>query len=92
MSSLPTQETIFTNAAEAAHKAAVSLADVRDWLQSDWSDRDSLTDEAADVRSKVRRRLSALKEEAYELEQLLYSGAASLRERDNRSHAKGAGQ
>ncbi|WP_331722943.1 hypothetical protein [Nocardia sp. NBC_00511] len=80
-SSLPTQEQIFLNAADAAHAAAGSLSDVRDWLQSDWSDTKSLTNEAADARTAVRAKLVSLKEECYQLEQQLREGATSLRNR-----------
>ncbi|MBC7301049.1 MAG: hypothetical protein H5T78_08845 [Nocardia sp.] len=79
--SLPTQETIFTNAAAAADKAALALSEVRDVLKSDWSDTKPLTDEAADARSAVRARVESLKEEVRDLEHQLRRGAASLRTR-----------
>lgn len=79
MNALPTQEQIFTNAAAAAHNAAAALSDVRDWLNSDWSDQQSLTDEAADARSAVRTKLENLKAEIYEMEEQLRGVAKSLR-------------
>ena len=78
---LPTQETIFLNAAEAADKAALALSDVRDWLRSDWSDSKPLTDEAADARTAVRARLESIKDEIRDLEHQLRAGATSLRNR-----------
>jgi hypothetical protein len=75
------QEQIWTNAADEAHKAAAALSEVRDWLQSDWSDTKTLTNEAADARSTVRARLESLKGEIYEFEELLRGGAKSLRNR-----------
>lgn len=81
MSTLPTQETIFTNAANAADKAALALSDVRDWLRSDWSDSKPLTDEAADARAAVRARVESIKEEVRVLERQLRGGATSLRNR-----------
>lgn len=81
MTSLPIQEQIWTNAADAAHRAAVALADVRDWLNADWSDQQPPTDEAADARAAVRAKLADLKAEIYGLEDLLRGGARSLRNR-----------
>ncbi|GGK69216.1 hypothetical protein [Nocardia camponoti] len=81
MTTLPTQEVIFLNAADAADCAALALSDVRDWLNSDWSDSKPLTDEAADARAAVRKRLESIKDEIRELEQQLRSGATSLRNR-----------
>lgn len=81
MSSLPTQEQIFTKAAEAAHTAAGSLSDVRDWLQASWSDEKPLTDEAAAARTAVLDKLASLKADIYEVEQRLRGGAKSLGER-----------
>ncbi|MGF6884449.1 hypothetical protein ABIA39_005684 [Nocardia sp. GAS34] len=81
MSALPTQEQIFTHAAAAARNAASALSDVRDWLNADWPDRQSLTDEAAGARSGVRVKLENLKTEIYDLEEQLRGGAKSLRNR-----------
>lgn len=81
MSTLPTQETIFANAAEAAGKAALALSDVRDWLRSDWSDRAPLTAEAVAARAAVRARLESIKDEIRDLEHQLRDGATSLRDR-----------
>lgn len=81
MTSLPTQEQIWTNAADAAQRAANALSDVRDWLQSDWSDTKPLTDEAANARIAARGRLEDLKAEIYQIEAKLRDGAKSLRER-----------
>lgn len=81
MTSLPTQEQIWTNAADAAQRAANALSDVRDWLQSDWSDTKTLTDEAANARIAARGRLEDLKAEIYQIEAKLRDGAKSLRER-----------
>ncbi|BAD60539.1 hypothetical protein [Nocardia farcinica] len=81
MTSLPTQEQIWTNAADAADRAALALSDVRDWLRSDWSDTKPLTDEAVQARSAAYARLETLKDEIRDLEHQLRGGARSLRDR-----------
>ncbi|MET8428828.1 hypothetical protein [Nocardia sp. NPDC004860] len=81
MSRLPTQEQIFTKAADAAHAAAGALAEARELLWSDWSDTESLTNEAADALTSVHAKLASLKADIYEVEQLLRDGATSLRDR-----------
>ena len=81
MSTLPTQEMIWSNAADAADRAALALSDIRDWLRSDWSDTDPLTDEAVAARAAVRARLESIKDEVRDFEHQLRGGAASLRNR-----------
>ncbi|WP_280471321.1 hypothetical protein [Nocardia cyriacigeorgica] len=81
MTSLPTQQAIFTNAADAANRAALALSDVRDWLKSDWSDTKPLTDEAVDARRATYARLETLKDEIRDLENQLRGGAKSLGDR-----------
>ncbi|MFQ6329174.1 hypothetical protein ACLMAL_23980 [Nocardia sp. CWNU-33] len=54
---------------------------MRDWLNCDWSDTETLTDEAADACSNARAKLEGLKAEIRQIEENLRRGANSLRDR-----------